>query len=88
LVLDEATSSLDAETELRISNSLLGLKGKITIVVIAHRLSTIRNADKVIYIENSKVLQIGTFEEIRANVPDFDRQANLMGLDGKHGGEN
>jgi ABC-type bacteriocin/lantibiotic exporter with double-glycine peptidase domain len=82
LVLDEATSSLDAETELRISNSLLGLKGKITIVVIAHRLSTIRNADKVIYIENSKVLQTGTFEEIRAKVPDFDRQANLMGLNG------
>ena len=80
LVLDEATSSLDAETELRISNSLLGLKGKITIVVIAHRLSTIRNADKVIYIENSKVLEIGNFEEVRSRVPNFDRQANLMGL--------
>jgi ABC-type multidrug transport system fused ATPase/permease subunit len=87
LVLDEATSSLDAETELRISDSLLGLKGKITIVVIAHRLSTIRNADKVIYIENSKVLEIGNFEEVRSRVPNFDRQANLMGLGNNNEGD-
>ncbi len=85
LVLDEATSSLDAETELRIANSLLGLKGKITIMVIAHRLSTIRNADKVIYIDDSKILEIGSFEEVRAKVPNFDLQANLMGLGDKNG---
>ena len=85
LVLDEATSSLDAETELRITSSMLKLKGKITVVVIAHRLSTIRNADKVIYIDDSEVVEIGGFEEVRAKVPNFDRQAELMGLTGDYG---
>ena len=48
--------------------------------MIAHRLSTVRNADSVIYMNKGQVKSIGTFEEVRAAVPDFDRQAKLMGL--------
>ncbi len=48
--------------------------------MIAHRLSTVRNADSVIYMDKGKVIAIGSFEEVRAKVPDFDRQAKLMGL--------
>lgn len=80
LVLDEATSSLDGKTEADISASIQALQGKVTVVTIAHRLSTVRNADQVVYLENGKILFKGSFEEVRRNVPDFDHQAQLMGL--------
>ena len=80
LILDEATSSLDGITENEISRSITALKGDITLVVIAHRLSTIRNADLVVYLDNGEVISKGTFEEVRASVPNFESQASLMGL--------
>jgi ABC-type multidrug transport system fused ATPase/permease subunit len=80
LVLDEATSALDGETEANISSAIQALKGQMTVVLIAHRLSTVREADQVIYLENGKIIFIGTFEEVRASVPNFDKQASLMGL--------
>ncbi len=80
LVLDEATSSLDADSEFKISQTLKRLHGKVTILVIAHRLSTVRNADEIVYLESGKVVATGTFDELRLQVPEFDRQANLMGM--------
>ena len=80
LVLDEATSSLDGETEASISDAIQTMKGSITVIMIAHRLSTVRNADVVIYMEAGKLIAAGTFEEVRNLVPGFDRQAKLMGL--------
>jgi ABC-type multidrug transport system fused ATPase/permease subunit len=80
LVLDEATSALDGETELKISESINQIRGSLTLIVIAHRLSTIRNADKILYFDHGQLLAVGNFEELRAAVPNFDKQANLMGL--------
>lgn len=80
LVLDEATSSLDGKTEASISAAIHGLKGSTTVVMIAHRLSTVRNAEVVVYMAEGKVIATGTFDEVRRAVPDFDRQAKLMGL--------
>lgn len=80
LVLDEATSSLDAETELAISNAIQNLRGSMTIVLIAHRLSTVRNADVVVYLSKGKIEAVGTFMEVRKLIPNFDEQAKLMGL--------
>jgi ATP-binding cassette, subfamily B, bacterial PglK len=80
LVLDEATSSLDGETEANISDAIHALRGSTTVVIIAHRLSTVRNADRVVYLSNGKVLATGTFDEVRKAVPDFDHQAKIMGL--------
>lgn len=80
LVLDEATSSLDAETEASISTAINGLRGSTTILMIAHRLSTVRNADLVVYLDAGKVLAAGSFEQVRTAVPNFERQAKLMGL--------
>jgi ABC-type multidrug transport system fused ATPase/permease subunit len=80
LVLDEATSALDGETEASISDSILQLRGLTTVVMIAHRLSTVRSADMVVYLSEGKVVATGSFEEVRDLVPDFDRQAKLMGL--------
>ena len=80
LVLDEATSALDGGTEESISTDIQKLKGSTTVVLIAHRLSTVRDADLVLYMDKGKIVARGTFEEVRNEVPDFDRQAKLMGL--------
>jgi ABC-type bacteriocin/lantibiotic exporter with double-glycine peptidase domain len=80
LVLDEATSALDGETELLVTDSIQKLKGRVTVVLIAHRLSTVRNADLVIYMQTGQVQAAGSFEEVRKQIPNFDHQANLMGL--------
>lgn len=80
LILDEATSSLDALSESKISDCLNKLRGETTIVSVAHRLSTVTNADKVIYLEQGEVISIGTFDEVRKAVPNFDKQAELLGI--------
>ncbi len=80
LVLDEATSSLDGEIEAGITEAIHALRGSTTVVMIAHRLSTVRNADMVVYLSKGKIMAKGTFDEVRDVVPDFDRQAKLMGL--------
>jgi ABC-type multidrug transport system fused ATPase/permease subunit len=80
LVLDEATSALDGETELQVSDAIRNLRGSTTVIMIAHRLSTVRDADKVVYMADGRIIASGTFDEVRNQVPDFDRQAVLMGL--------
>ena len=80
LVLDEATSSLDSETEQRISKAIQNLQGKVTVVIIAHRLSTVREADHVYYLEDGKIKASGSFEVVRKMSPGFDQQAKLLGL--------
>lgn len=80
LVLDEATSSLDGQTEETVVASIQALKGKVTVIVIAHRLSTVRNSDLVVYIESGKIESKGTFDGVRNQVPNFNYQAQIMGL--------
>ncbi len=80
IVLDEATSALDAETEHAVSETLVDLDGDVTLIIIAHRLATIRHCDQVAYLEHGHIAAMGTFEEVRDRAPDFDRQAQLLGL--------
>ncbi|CAN2170550.1 MdlB ABC-type multidrug transport system, ATPase and permease components [Candidatus Nanopelagicaceae bacterium] len=80
LVMDEATSALDASTEDEITRTLVELKKEITLITIAHRLSTVRDADRVFYLDKGQIKAEGTFDEVRDKVPNFDKQANLMGL--------
>ena len=80
LFLDEATSALDSISEVSITNSIISLKKSVTLVVVAHRLSTILNADRFLYISNDLIVQTNSFDELRSQVPDFDHQAQLMGL--------
>jgi ABC-type multidrug transport system fused ATPase/permease subunit len=79
LVLDEATSSLDGQTESDISEAINSLLGQVTVVLIAHRLSTVRTADQVIYLSSGEIIARGSFEEVRSAVPEFEKQAQLMG---------
>jgi ABC-type multidrug transport system fused ATPase/permease subunit len=80
LILDEATSSLDGKTEYEISEAINALDESITVILVAHRLSTVREMSKVVYLAGGEMVAAGNFEEIRKMVPDFDEQAELMGL--------
>ena len=64
VILDEATASVDVETERQIQEAIAGLSGKRTVVAIAHRLSTIRGADQILVIENARIAESGTHEEL------------------------
>ena len=64
LILDEATSSVDNETEAALQRSLAQISEGRTTLIIAHRLSTIRNADNIFVLENGKVIESGTHEEL------------------------
>ena len=65
LLLDEATSDLDTASEQHIQDSIDALQGEVTVVIIAHRLSTVKNADRVYVLDEGRVVETGTYEELR-----------------------
>ncbi len=76
LVMDEATSSLDALSENRIKEAIKNLHGHITQIVIAHRLSTIEYADRIIYLQEGEKIAEGSKEQLLASCPPFRRMWN------------
>jgi ABC-type bacteriocin/lantibiotic exporter with double-glycine peptidase domain len=80
LILDEATSALDAETEKAVAETIHNLAQKVTLIVIAHRIATVQELDQVIYLDGGQIIAKGSFDEVRAMVPQFERQAKLLGL--------
>lgn len=81
LVLDEATSALDNSTERRITDTMESLRGSVTVIVVAHRLSTVRHCDQLVFMENGKIANAGTFEEVRSHNPTFAHLVELGSLD-------
>lgn len=81
LVMDEATSSLDALSEEKIRDAILEMRGKLTQIIIAHRFSTIEHADKIIYLDHGKKVAEGTKEELLTKCPEFRQMWELMHLD-------
>ncbi|CUI16326.1 transport ATP binding protein [Candidatus Protochlamydia naegleriophila] len=78
LIMDEATSSLDAMSEAHIKSALGQLHGKMTQIVIAHRLSTIEDADKIIFLEHGEKIAEGTKDELLQTCPPFKKMWELM----------
>jgi ABC-type bacteriocin/lantibiotic exporter with double-glycine peptidase domain len=81
LVMDEATSALDANSEAEIAKALDQIRGKVTVVLIAHRLNTVQHADKVFLIEDGKLNDQGTFQELMRRNASIDRLVQLMKID-------
>src|SRR5690606_3457230 len=80
LFLDEATSSLDSETEKIIQQNIDQLRGRYTILIIAHRLSTIKNADRVVVMKQGKIDKIGTYQDLIEQSSLFKRMVKLQEL--------
>jgi len=78
VILDEATSSLDTETEQKIQEAMNRLVKNKTTLVIAHRLSTIENADKIIVLGNGKIIEAGSFMELMDKKGRFYRLHNAQ----------
>lgn len=78
LVFDEATSSLDYETEERISRSIDALSSEKTIIVIAHRLSTVRACDRILFMKDGAIAALGSFDALLSESPDFHKLVDQM----------
>jgi len=80
LIFDEATSSLDSETERSIQENTEKLHGKFTVVIIAHRLSTIKYADMIYLLKDGKVTDAGTFDEMLVRSQQFKHMVSLQDI--------
>lgn len=78
LLLDEATSALDAESEHHIRLSVDGLKGRMTILVIAHRLSTVRQADRILVLDEGRIIGSGTHDQLMSSSDLYARFAQMQ----------
>ena len=81
LILDEASSALDMDSEIKITELLDNLKGQITIISIAHRLSTLKNCDKIFYMEKGHIAAEGTFSELYKTQSTFKRYIDQAKID-------
>jgi subfamily B ATP-binding cassette protein MsbA len=81
LILDEATSSLDAESERLVQEALEILMSTRTTIVIAHRLSTIRKADRIVVLVDGAVAEEGTHEELLGKNGEYSRLYSIQALE-------
>jgi ABC-type multidrug transport system fused ATPase/permease subunit len=80
LILDEATSSLDSESESVVNEAIANLQGKLTLVVVAHRLTAIRSLDRILLLEDGLIAAEGSFSELLATNHTFQSFVNLSEL--------
>ena len=78
IIFDEATSSLDSQTEAVIQQNIAKLAGHVTIIIIAHRFSTIKSADQIVLIDRGKIDASGTFNELMSGSTKFREMLELQ----------
>ncbi|WP_025485381.1 ABC transporter ATP-binding protein [Eisenbergiella tayi] len=78
IILDEATASVDVETERQIQKAINRITGKRTIIAIAHRLSTIRNADLILVIEDGVIVEQGTHNQLMSQKGTYYRMESTQ----------
>ncbi|MGH9433662.1 MAG: ATP-binding cassette domain-containing protein, partial [Terriglobia bacterium] len=81
LILDEATSELDTESELLVQKALMNLMAGRTVLVIAHRLSTVRRADRIVVLDRGMISEIGTHEDLVTRGGLYQRLHELQFVD-------
>ncbi len=77
IILDEATSNLDVKIENKLTQVISEIKGNKTIIAIAHRLSTLINCDRIAFLEDGKLVDVGTFQELSERYADFEEILKL-----------
>jgi ATP-binding cassette subfamily C protein len=80
LVLDEATSALDVHTEHLISEAMANLRGGKTIVAISHRLVTLKSCDRIVYMDDGRIVDIGPFNELKAKHSKFMEMVKMSNI--------
>jgi ABC-type multidrug transport system fused ATPase/permease subunit len=81
LILDEATSALDAETERTVTDAVASLKGRTTVIIIAHRLSSLRIADTICVMEDGRIVEQGSWDQLMKRGGRFVHLWNLQHAD-------
>jgi ATP-binding cassette, subfamily B, bacterial PglK len=76
LIFDEATSALDVDTEKKITHEIMKLSGTRTLIIVAHRLSTIKDCNKIYYLKDGKIVNSGSFNELKKINNDFKKISN------------
>ena len=84
LILDDSVSAVDVATEKVILKNLRDIRGDKTTILIAHRISTIENMDKIVFIDDGHLVDVGTHDELYARCPDYHNMVELQRLDDEH----
>ena len=81
LILDDSVSAVDTGTERVIINNLRENRRGKTTILIAHRISTVEHMDKIIFVDDGKILAVGRHEELIENVPEYRTMVELQKLE-------
>ena len=85
LILDDSVSAVDTDTEKKILTNLKETRQGKTTILIAHRISTVQGLDKIIYLDNGKVLDVGTHDELLGRSKDYRTMVALQALEDEEG---
>lgn len=86
LILDDSVSAVDVKTEKQILKNLREIRRGKTTILIAHRVTTIESMDKIIFIDDGKMLAVGTHEELYKSCPEYKLTVDLQRLEDENGG--